>query len=64
MEDIFGKRPWISRSEEIFEQKEENNKNEIEELKPVGSKENVFIHTKDKVENKSEETDEINKEKE
>ena len=64
LEDIFGKRPWISRSEEIFEQKEENNKNEIEELKPVGSKENVFIHTKDIKENKTEKQDEINKEEE
>ena len=64
LEDIFGKRPWVSRSEEIFEQKEENNKNEIEELKPVGSKENVFLHTEEKNKTKSEENDTINKEKE
>ena len=64
MEVIFGKRPWVSRSEEIFEQKEENNKNEIEELKPVGSKENVFLHTEEKNKTKSEENDTINKEKE
>ena len=64
LDDIFGKRPWASRSEEIFEQKEENNKNDIDEQKPVGSKENVFIHTKDKNEENTEEQDEINNVKE
>lgn len=62
LEVIFGKRPWISRSDEIFvkKEKEEEGKNENNETKPVGSKENIFIHT----EEKAEENDTINKEKE
>ena len=64
LEEIFGKRPWISRSDEIFEKKEKEIKKEIDDLKPVGSKENVFIHTEDKIEKKSEDNDTINKEKE
>ena len=64
LEDIFGERPWVSRSEEIFEKKEKNIKNEIDELKPVGSKENVFLHTEEKNKTKSEEDDTINKVKE
>src|SRR5690554_2051043 len=62
LEVIFGKRPWISRSDEIFvkKEKEEEGKNENNETKPVGSKENIFIHT----EEKAEEKDTINKEKE
>lgn len=61
LEVIFGKRPWISRSDEIFVKKEkEEGKNENNETKPVGSKENIFIHT----EEKAEENDTINKEKE
>lgn len=58
LEEIFGKRPWVSRSEEILEKREDSTKNELDEIKPVGSNENIFIHTEDE----TEEEDKINKE--
>lgn len=64
LDSIFGVRPWVSRSEEIFVKKMEESKNDIAEVIPVGSKENVFIHNEDKKEDTSVENDSINKEKE
>ena len=64
LDSIFGVRPWVSRSEEIFVKKMEETKNDIAEVIPVGSKENVFIHNEDKKEDTSVENDSINKEKE
>src|SRR5690554_655532 len=45
LEHIFGKRPWISRSEEILENNKVDSNEQIPSLKPVGSGENIFIHT-------------------
>jgi cell division protease FtsH len=47
LEEIFGKRPWVSRSEEIFENNKDN-KQPVEELKNAGSGDHVFIDTDDK----------------
>ncbi len=48
LEHIFGKRPWVSRSEEILENNKADDDNQIPSLKPVGSGDNIFIHTEHK----------------
>ena len=53
LEHIFGKRPWVSRSEEILENKKVDADEQIPPLKPVGSGENIFIHTDPKVEDEN-----------
>lgn len=64
LEEIFGKRLWKSRSEEILDKKEEGEE-ELPSKKPVGSKENVFIHTeKDGEEEKDIHNNQVNVEKE
>lgn len=64
LEEIFGKRLWKSRSEEILDKKEEGEE-ELPSKKPVGSKENVFIHTeKDGEEEKYIHNNQVNVEKE
>ncbi|MDD4776839.1 MAG: ATP-dependent zinc metalloprotease FtsH [Fermentimonas sp.] len=50
LEHIFGKRPWVSRSEEILENNKAEEDEQIAPLKPVGSGENIFIHTEPKTE--------------
>ena len=49
LENIFGKRPWISRSEEILENKKVNGEEPIDEPKPVGSGDHIFIDTNEKI---------------
>ncbi len=45
LEHIFGKRLWISRSQEILENKKEDAEEPLPPSKPVGSGDNVFIDT-------------------
>jgi len=37
VEHIFGKRMWVSRSQEIFENKKETEEEPVPQSKPVGS---------------------------
>ncbi len=57
LEVIFGKRPWISRSEEIIEANKALN-DKLIKSKPIGSGNSVFIHTSDD-EKKDKDTDEV-----
>jgi len=45
LEHIFGKRLWVSRSQEILENKKEGSEEALPPSKPVGSGDNVFIDT-------------------
>lgn len=45
LEHIFGKRPWVSRSEEILDNKKVETESQIPSFKNVGSGDNIFIHT-------------------
>jgi len=59
LEVIFGKRPWISRSEEIIEANKALN-DKLIKSKPIGSGNSVFIHTSDdEKKDKDKDTDEV-----
>jgi len=45
LEHIFGKRLWISRSQEILENKKEGTEDALPPSKPIGSGDHVFIDT-------------------
>ena len=62
LEHIFGKRPWTSRSEEIFENNKVDPNDGIPDLKHVGSGENIFIHTE--LKSDGENDDHVKEEKE
>ncbi len=62
LENIFGKRPWTSRSEEIFENNKVDPNDGIPDLKHVGSGENIFIHTE--LKSDGENDDHVKEEKE
>ena len=65
LEGIFGKRPWVSRSQELFEkdQRTIQDFDKAQSISPSGDKKEIFIHENEKEDDKKEEdTDSSNNE--
>lgn len=49
LEAIFGKRPWVSRAQELLKQEPDNKENTETSRSPSGGKKEIFIHEKENI---------------